>query len=165
MTKSTKPDWSIPKSWFATGFVAKADTISELAKKMDIDPQGLQETIEKMNRYAKTGVDEDFHRGESDYDRYYADPEVKPNPCLAPIDEGPYYAMRSDAGDFGTAGGLVTNTDAQVLNQSGDVIEGLFAIGNCSAPILSTYPGPGATLGPAMTMGYQAAKKITGYQD
>lgn len=165
MTKSTKPDWSIPKEWFTSGFVAKADTIDELAEQMDINPDGLKATIEKMNHYAKTGIDEDFHRGESEYDQYYADPAIKPNPCLAPIDEGPFYAMRSDAGDFGTAGGLNTNTDAQVLNHEGNVIEGLFAIGNCSAPILSTYPGPGATLGPAMTMGYQAAKKITAYQD
>lgn len=165
MTKSTKPDWMIPKQWFTSGFVAKADTIAGLANKMGIDPQGLEATIANMNRYAKTGVDEDFQRGESDYDRYYADPDIKPNPCLAPIDEAPFYAMRSDAGDFGTAGGLATNTSAQVLTAREEVIEGLFAIGNCSAPILSTYPGPGATLGPAMTMAYQAAKKITGFQD
>ena len=84
---------------------------------------------------------------------------LNPTLCLAPIDEGPFYAMRIEAGDFGTAGGLATNTDAQVLKEDGSVIAGLFAIGNCSAAILSTYPGPGATLGPAMTMGYQAAKK------
>ena len=165
MTKSTKPDWSIPKSWYATGFVGKADTIAELAEQMGIDAAGLEQTIEKMNNYATTGVDQDFHRGEDEYDRYYADPAIKPNPCLASIDEGPYYAMRIDAGDFGTAGGLATNTNAQVLKEDGSVINGLYAIGNCSAAILSTYPGPGATLGPAMTMGYQAAKHITGYQD
>lgn len=165
MTKSTKPDWSIPKKWFTAGFVGKAGTIAELAKQMGIDPLGLQETIEKMNRYAETGIDEDFHRGEAEYDRYYADPAIKPNPCLATIDEGPFYAMRIEAGDFGTAGGLATNTDAQVLKEDGSVFAGLFAIGNCSAAILSTYPGPGATLGPAMTMGYQAAKKITGFTE
>ena len=165
MTKSTKPDWTIPKEWFESGFVGKADTIRELAEQMNIDPEGLEQTIEKMNRYAKTGVDEDFQRGDSDYDRYYADPAIKPNPCLAPIDEGPFYAMRSEAGDFGTAGGLSTNVDAQVLNETGEPIQGLYAVGNCSAAILSTYPGPGATLGPAMTMAYQAAKNITGYAD
>ena len=165
MTKSMKPDRSLPKEWFASGFIGKADTIEALAGQMGINPSGLGQTIEKMNQYAKTGVDEDFQRGESEYDRYYADPEIKPNPCLAPIDEGPFYAMRIEAGDFGTAGGLATNTDAQVLKEDGSAIAGLFAIGNCSAAILSTYPGPGATLGPAMTMGYQAAKKITGFQD
>lgn len=165
MTKSMKPDWNIPKQWFETGFVGKADSIEALAEQMGIDASGLQQTIEKMNRYAQTGVDEDFQRGEAEYDRYYADPKIKPNPCLAPIDEAPFYAMRIEAGDFGTAGGLATNTDAQVLKEDGSTLPGLFAIGNCSAAILSTYPGPGATLGPAMTMGYQAAKKITDFQD
>ena len=165
MTKSTKPDWTIPKKWFETGFVGKADSIEQLAEQMGIDPQGLRETIEKMNRYAVSGIDEDFHRGEAEYDRYYADPSIKPNPCLATIEEGPFYAMRMEVGDFGTAGGLATNTDAEVLTEDGSAIAGLFAVGNCSAPILSTYPGPGATLGPAMTMAYQAAKKITAYQD
>ena len=165
MTKSAKPDWTIPKSWFESGFVAKADSIQALAEKIGIDPEGLAETIEKMNHYAETGSDEEFQRGDSDYDRYYADPEIKPNPCLAPIDEAPFYALRSEAGDFGTAGGLATNVNAQVLKEDGGVIKGLYAIGNCSAAILSTYPGPGATLGPAMTMGYQAAKHMTNYQD
>ena len=163
MTKSTKPDWMIPKSWYQSGFVGKADTIAELAQQLGINADNLQATVEKMNEYAKTGIDEEFQRGQSDYDRYYADPNIKPNPCLAPINKAPFYALRCEAGDFGTAGGLATNVDAQVLHTNGTAIAGLYAIGNCSAPILSTYPGPGATLGPAMAMGYQAAKNITGY--
>ncbi|NNL10844.1 MAG: FAD-binding protein [Pseudomonadales bacterium] len=165
MTKALKPDWTIPKLWFESGFVAKADSIEELAGKMDIDPAGLRETINNMNRYAETGVDEEFHRGESAYDRYYADPEIKPNPCLATIDEAPYYAMRIDAGDFGTLGGMDTDINARVKREAGGFIEGLYAVGNCSAAILPTYPGPGATLGPAMTMAYQSAKHINQYQD
>ncbi len=165
MTESMKPDWTIPKKWFETGFVAKANTIRELAEQMGIDPNGLENTIAKMNAYAKTGVDEDFHRGESDYDRYYADPSIKPNPCLAPIAEAPFYAMRIEAGDFGTLGGLDTDVNANVLAEKGGNIDGLYAVGNCSAALLPTYPGPGATLGPAMTMAYQAAKHINGYQD
>ena len=165
MTASIKPDWTIAKKWFDTGFVGKAQTLAGLAEQMGIDPHGLQETIDKMNRYAETGKDEDFQRGDSEYDRYYADPEIKPNPCLAKIDEAPFYAMRVEAGDFGTQGGLATDVNAQVLKEDGTVIEGLFAIGNCSAAILSTYPGPGATLGPAMTMAYQAAKHINHYVD
>ena len=165
MTESMKPDWTIPKKWFEEGFVAKANTIRELAEQLGIDADGLENTIEKMNTYAKTGVDEDFHRGESEYDRYYADPSIKPNPCLAPIVEAPFYAMRIEAGDFGTLGGLDTDTNANVLREEGGKIEGLYAVGNCSAAILPTYPGPGATLGPAMTMAYQAAKHINNYQD
>jgi 3-oxosteroid 1-dehydrogenase len=157
MTKAMKPDSQIPKKWFDEGFVAKADTIRELADTLGIDAEGLEETIGKMNHYAETGKDEDFGRGDSAYDRYYADPAIKPNPCLAPIVKAPFYAMRIEAGDFGTLGGLDTDTSARVKKADGGVFEGLFAVGNCSAAILPTYPGPGATLGPAMTMAYQAA--------
>ena len=157
MTKALKPDSQIPKKWFDEGFVAKADTIRELADMLGIDADGLEETIGKMNHYAETGKDEDFGRGDSAYDRYYADPAIKPNPCLAPIAKAPFYAMRIEAGDFGTLGGLDTDTSARVKKADGGVFEGLFAVGNCSAAILPTYPGPGATLGPAMTMAYQAA--------
>ena len=157
MTKAMKPDSQIPKKWFDEGFVAKADTIRELADMLGIDADGLEETIGKMNHYAETGKDEDFGRGDSAYDRYYADPAIKPNPCLAPIAKAPFYAMRIEAGDFGTLGGLDTDTSARVKKADGGVFEGLFAVGNCSAAILPTYPGPGATLGPAMTMAYQAA--------
>jgi len=90
---------------------------------------------------------------------------VSPNPCLGSVITPPFYAMRVDPGDFGTQGGMVINADAQVLHEDGRVIEGLYAIGNCSAPTLPCYPGPGATLGPAMTFAYQAAKAITGYRD
>ena len=160
MTKAMKPDSQIPKKWFDEGFVAKADTIRELADTLGIDADGLEETIGKMNHYAETGKDEDFGRGDSAYDRYYADPAIKPNPCLAPIVKAPFYAMRIEAGDFGTLGGLDTDTSARVKKADGGVFEGLFAVGNCSAAILPTYPGPGATLGPAMTMAYQAARHI-----
>ncbi len=165
MTAAMKPDWQLPKSWFESGFIAKANSIQELAEQLGIDPTGLEETIWKMNRYAETGKDEDFNRGEAAYDRYYADPEIKPNPCLAPISEAPFYAMRIEAGDFGTLGGLDTDTDARVKRTDGGVFQGLYALGNCSAAILPTYPGPGATLGPAMTMAYQAAKHINGTSD
>ena len=160
MTKSMKPDFQIPKKWFDTGFVAKANSIRELADALGINADGLEETIANMNRYAQTGTDEEFGRGDSAYDRYYADPAIKPNPCLAPIVKAPFYAMRIEAGDFGTLGGLDTDTSARVKKGDGGVFEGLFAVGNCSAAILPTYPGPGATLGPAMTMAYQAARHM-----
>ena len=155
----------IPQNWYQQGFIGKADSIAELAEQMHIDSEGLQQTIEKMNHYAVTGIDEDFHRGEAEYDRYYADVAIKPNPCLATIDEGPYYAMRIDAGDFGTHGGLVIDSSGQVMTQANEAIDGLYAVGNCTAGLLTTYPGPGATLGPAMTFAYQSAKHINSYQE
>lgn len=165
LTARLRPDWTIPKNWFDQGFVGKADTIRDLAVQMGIDPDGLEATIAKMNQYAATGKDLDFQRGDAAYDRYYGDPSVSPNPCLARIDEAPFYAMRIDAGDFGTQGGLVTNTDAQVLKADGEAIAGLYAVGNCAAAVLPTYPGPGSTLGPAMTFAYQAAKHISGWRE
>ena len=120
-----------------------------------------------MNQAAKTGKDPEFNRGGTAYDRYYGDERVQPNPCLAPIAQAPFYALRVDAGDFGTNGGLDITPDAQVKKAAelgGGVIDGLYAIGNTAAGILTTYPGPGATLGPAMTYGYQAAKHISGWK-
>ena len=118
-------------------------------------------TVNKVNEYAKTGVDLDFERGANVFDRYYGDSNIKPNPCLAPLRKGPYYAMRLDAGDIGTKGGLLTNRYAQVVREDGQPISGLYAIGNCSASVMGTsYPGAGGTLGPAMTFGYIAANHI-----
>ena len=145
--------------------MAKGKTIEELAINMGIDPNGLKATVERFNVFATTGKDEDFFRGDAAYDRYYGDPEVTPNPCLGPIVRPPFHALRLQPGDFGTQGGMVTNENAQVLAIQGDVIEGLYACGNCTAAVLPTYPGPGSTLGPAMTFAYQAAKHMTGWRD
>ena len=161
-TERFRPDWMLPRSYFSSGFLSRAGTIGELAALAGIDRDGLQQTITAMNEYARTGKDLEFGRGEAAYDRYYADPSIKPNPCLAPITEPPFYAIRIDPGDFGTHGGLQTNTDARVLSSGGEPIPGLYAVGNCAAAILPTYPGPGATLGPAMTFAWQAARHIAG---
>jgi 3-oxosteroid 1-dehydrogenase len=155
-----KPDWMLPKSYFTSGFLTRADTIAELAQAAGIDPVGLESTMRAMNEYARTGKDLEFGRGEAAYDRYYADPTIKPNPCLAPISEPPFYAMRIHPGDFGTHGGLAIDSNAQVLDARGTPIVGLYATGNCAAAVLPTYPGPGATLGPAMTFAWQAAKHL-----
>ncbi|MNH10593.1 3-oxosteroid 1-dehydrogenase [compost metagenome] len=139
----------------------KADSLAALAAQIGVDRAGLEQTVQKMNAYARSGVDADFGRGGNVFDRYYGDSNVKPNPCLAPLSKGPYYAMRLDAGDIGTKGGLLTNEHAQVVSQDGEVIPGLYAIGNCSASVMGTsYPGAGGTLGPAMTFGYIAAHHI-----
>jgi 3-oxosteroid 1-dehydrogenase len=165
MTSKLLPDKKLPKEFFNDEFLTMADSVEELAGKIGIEKAALKETITNMTSYAKTGEDPEFKRGSFDYDRYYGDPDVKPNNCLAPMDQPPYYAVRLSLGDFGTHGGLVVNQSAQVLKEDGSIIEGLFATGNCSAPLLPTYPGPGSTLGPAMTFAYQAAKKICDYND
>jgi len=154
------PDALIPKRYYEGNFLTRADSIEELASLINVDPDGLTATVKKVNAYAATGKDLDFQRGEALYDRYYSDPTVKPNPCLAPLDQPPFYAMKIDPGDFGTQGGLVIDDSARVLREDASPIPGLYAAGNCTAGILTTYPGPGATLGPAMTFAYRAARHI-----
>jgi 3-oxosteroid 1-dehydrogenase len=103
-------------------------------------------------------VDIDFQKGDTIYDRYYGDGKVEPNPCLAPIEKPPFYAIDALPGELGTKGGLAVDTAARVLKEGGDVIPGLYAIGNCSASVMGrSYPGAGATIGPATTFGYLAA--------
>jgi 3-oxosteroid 1-dehydrogenase len=163
-TARLRPDWMLPKLYFSSGFLTRAGTIRALAQQAGIDPAGLERTATEMNEYARTGRDLEYRRGEAESDRLFADPTIKPNPCLAPITEPPFYAMRIEAGDFGTQGGLVTDTDARVLNSSGEPIPGLYAIGNCAAAVCPTYPAPGSTLGPAMTFAWQAARHIARVQ-
>jgi 3-oxosteroid 1-dehydrogenase len=157
-----RPDWLLPRRFFAEDFLARASSVAELARATGIDPAGLERTVAAMNDYARQGRDPEFGRGDSAYDHYYGDPEVHPNPCLAPIDQPPFYAIRTWLGDFGTHGGLVTDEHARVCRDSGAPIAGLYAVGNCSAALLSTYPGPGSTLGPAMTFAYLAAQHLCG---
>lgn len=156
------PDWMVPRSWWRPEFVSKADTIEALAAKVGIDPQGLASTIATFNDYARTGKDLDFQRGDSSYDRYYSDPEYQPNPCLGALSKPPFYCITLYPGDMGTAGGLVVDTHARVLNEQDEPIAGLYACGNTTTALLPRYPGPGSTLGPAMTFGYLAGRHITG---
>jgi len=160
MPAQVMPDSRLRKEWLNTLYY-KADSLAALAAQIGVDSAGLEQTVVRMNAFARTGKDTDFDRGGNVFDRYYGDSNVKPNPCLAPLSKGPYYAMRLDAGDIGTKGGLLTNEHAQVVSQDGEVIPGLYAIGNCSASVMGTsYPGAGGTLGPAMTFGYIAAHHI-----
>jgi 3-oxosteroid 1-dehydrogenase len=153
------PPGQTPKALIDGGFFKTADSLSELAQKCGIDGAGLMATVDRFNRFAKSGVDEDFHRGESKYDRFWGDKAQKANPNLGTIERSPFYATRIFAGDLGTKGGYVTNADAQVLNRDGKPMEALYASGNVTAPVMGkSYPGPGVTLGPAMTFAYLAAE-------
>ncbi len=148
-----------PKEYFESGMLVKADSLSDLAQKWGIDPKGLEETVQRFNQFAIHGKDEDFHRGDSAYDRIYSDPRVKPNPNLAPLTQPPFYAVKVWPGDLGTKGGLLTDECARVLDQKGTPIPGLYAAGNTSASVMGhTYPGPGSTIGPAMVFGMIAGR-------
>lgn len=155
------PRQPFPGRWYKSGVVVKADTLAELATKVELPAEALAATVAQFNGYAKTGVDADFGRGESAYDKYYSDPTVKPNPSLNTIAKGPFYAVKIIPGDLGTKGGLMTDEKARVLREDGSVIGGLYAAGNVSSAVMGyTYAGPGATIGPAMLFGYLAAEDI-----
>ncbi len=155
------PRQPFPGRWLKSGAVVKASSLDNLAEAIDVPADALTATIERFNGFAKSGNDEDFHRGDSAYDRYYADPRVKPNPSLHSIDQGPFYAVKIVPGDLGTKGGIVTDERARALRADGSVIDGLYAAGNVSSAVMGhTYAGPGATIGPAFTFGYLAAEDI-----
>ncbi|GAB4582764.1 3-oxosteroid 1-dehydrogenase [Nocardia sp. IFM 10818] len=156
-----QPGQRIPSRWMENDLIVIAPTLAELAEKIGVPADNLAATVNRFNGFAETGKDEDYGRGDSAYDRYYGDPTIKPNPCLNKLEVGPYYAVKMVPGDLGTKGGLVTDTTARVLREDGSVIEGLYAAGNTSAPVMGhTYAGPGATIGPAITFGYLAALDI-----
>jgi 3-oxosteroid 1-dehydrogenase len=157
------PRKPLPRRWYRAGAVHRAPTVAELAGQVDVDPAALAKTVARFNEFAQTGKDEEFHRGDSAYDRYYGDPRRRPNPCLAPLDTPPFYAIKIVPGDLGTKGGLRTDERARVLRADGTAIAGLYAAGNTSAAVMGhSYAGAGATIGPAMTFGYLAALDLAG---
>ena len=151
----------IHRDWFGSDFLTSANTIEELAIQTGIDSEALQSTVERVNNFSATGKDVDFQRGDNERDRFSGDPTLL-NPCLGPVDKAPFYAMRIDPGEFATCGGMAINEYGQVLNNDNQAIAGLYATGNCTPALLTTYPGPGATIGPAMTFGFIAGKHISG---
>ncbi|BBF71881.1 MULTISPECIES: FAD-binding protein [Sphingomonas] len=161
------PLYPLIPDWLHRGAVRrilkKGATIEALAGQMGVDPAALASTVTRFNDNAGRGEDPDFHRGEAAYDKMYGDPRQVPNPCLRPIDQGPFYAIPIYPGDIGTNGGLRTNATAQVLDEAGAPIAGLYAVGNNAASAMGeSYPGAGVTIGPAMTFGYIAARHMTG---
>ncbi|MCT2061013.1 3-oxosteroid 1-dehydrogenase [Dietzia cinnamea] len=151
----------LPRKWLASENFHKADTLAELADLIGVPADALERTAERFNGFAEKGRDEDFHRGESGYDHYYGDPTNKPNPSLGPVRKAPFYAAKMVPGDLGTKGGANTDVHGRVLREDGSVIEGLYAAGNASSPVMGhTYAGPGATIGPAMVFGYLAVEHM-----
>ncbi|MEH6551716.1 MAG: FAD-binding protein [Pseudomonadales bacterium] len=151
-------DDKLPEHLSGNRFLKKADTLEELAKLIGVDAKGLQDAVERQNGFACSGKDLDFGRGDSAHDQYYSDPKVGPNPCLAPIDQAPFYAMAVYPGDLGTKGGLKCDEYARVLTHQNEIIDGFYVTGNCAGSVMGdSYPGAGSTIGPSMTFGYVAA--------
>ena len=152
--------WKLPKAWLESGIVKQADSWEGLAAQIGVPADTLRQTATRFNELARNGHDDDFNRGDSAYDNYYGDPTL-PNPNLHPISRPPYLAFQIILGDLGTSGGLRTDEHARVLDGDDRVIDGLYAVGNTSAAVMGrSYAGAGATIGPAMTFGYVAARHI-----
>ncbi|BBY46464.1 FAD-binding protein [Mycolicibacterium celeriflavum] len=150
----------LPKAWLESGVVHEGGSFEELAGKIGVPPAQLRQTAERFNELARNGHDDDFNRGDSAYDNYYGDPTLA-NPNLHPLGKPPYYAFQIILGDLGTSGGLRTDEHARVLRVDDSIVKGLYAVGNTSAAVMGrSYAGAGATIGPAMTFGYVAAKHI-----
>ncbi|MEX3899430.1 FAD-dependent oxidoreductase [Paraburkholderia sp. BR10954] len=143
------------------GYLIKGDTIGELARNCGIAPDALELTVHAYNRDAERGEDPAFHRGRTSFNRYLADPDHKPNPCVAPIATGPFYAVKVVMGDLGTFDGLKTSVTGSVLRADGSEIEGLYAVGNDRRSVMGgNYPGAGITHGPNMTFGFVTGNAI-----
>lgn len=143
------------------GYLIKGNTLAELAKNCGIDPAGLEQTVKDYNVGAARGEDPAFGRGRTSFNRYLADPAHQPNPCVAPVQNGPYYAVKVIMGDLGTFDGVRTSVVGEVLRRDGSPIAGLFAVGNDRASIMGgNYPGAGITHGPNMTFGFVTGNHI-----
>jgi len=148
-----------------SGYLKRGRTLAELAAACGIDAAAFERTVEAFNGPAKRGEDPAFAKGSTAYNRSLGDPTVAPNPCVAPVARGPFYAVKLVVGDLGTFAGVKTDADARVLDRDGRPIPGLYAAGNDNASIMGgNYPGGGITLGPAMTFGWVAARRMAGME-
>ncbi len=144
-------------------YLFSANTLEALAEKVGIDPAGLKQTVNRFNGLVEKGEDTDFGKGTGVMNRFNGDPDVKPNPCLGKLEQGPFYALPVIPMDCASSGGLAGDEFGRVLNQQNQPIEGLFACGNDLSSIFKgTYPGPGTTLGPGMVFAWRIAQFVTG---
>ena len=153
------PVWPYVRS----GYLKRARTVEQLAAACGIDPRGLAGTIAEYNRHARIGEDPAFGRGTTPFNRGSGDPDHKPNPCVAPIEKAPFYAIKVLPGSFGTFAGLKTDALARVLDGDVTPIEGLYAVGNDQASVMGGhYPSGGINLGPGMTFGFVVGRHAAG---
>jgi succinate dehydrogenase/fumarate reductase flavoprotein subunit len=151
--------------YLRTGYLKRGSTLAELAAKTGISAAGLESTVREFNGHARNGKDPAFGKGSKAYNRYQGDALHSPNPCLAPLEHGPFYAIKLVVGDLGTYAGLITDRSSRVLDGERHPISGLYAVGNDISSIMGgNYPGAGITLGPALTFGHIAGCHIAGVE-
>ena len=145
------------------GYLRRGRDLASLAQQIGIEPTALERTVAEFDHHARQGDDPVFHKGETEFERAAGDATQRPNPCVAPLGPGPYYAIRMIPGDIGSMRGLRVDGDARVMNASGAPIQGLYAVGTVATSVTAgTYPGAGTMLGPSITFGFLAARHIAG---
>jgi succinate dehydrogenase/fumarate reductase flavoprotein subunit len=164
---AVKPFPFLIKPWLKNGYLKSGPTLTLVAQACGIDAARLNATVQDYNAQALLGIDREFNKGVSAYNRaqgdaWWANKHRWPNPCMAPVQQAPFYAVRVVPGSLGTFAGLDTNEHAQVIGPNGACIEGLYACGNDMSSLFGGhYPSGGITLGPAMTYGWLAALHAT----
>jgi 3-oxosteroid 1-dehydrogenase len=163
MLAGTMPGSTRPREWYDKGYLRKADSLGELARLIEVDPQVLESTVSRFNGFVVHNRDEDFGRGERAYDNWLGDPLHEPSQTLGSIEKPPFYAVPVVPGDVGTYGGVLTDDQARVLRGDGTPIPGLYATGVCTGSVMGrVYPGAGCSIGPAFTWGFVAARHAAG---
>ncbi|MCW5568610.1 MAG: FAD-dependent oxidoreductase [Dokdonella sp.] len=149
--------------YLADGYLTCGDTLEQLAQTLGIDAAGLKDSVARINAYSETGVDPDFQRGGTAYQRYNGDATwTGKNPNIGPLAKPPYYAVRLYPGDIGAATGFVTDEHSRVLDGTGQAIAGLYAVGADAHSVMGgVYTAPGITIGPGLVFGYLAARDAT----
>lgn len=144
-----------------SGYLKRGASLEALAAAIGVPTAALAQEVKAFNKDAAAGVDSQFGKGSTAYNRYQGDSLVKPNPCMAAIETGPFYALKIVIGEIGTFAGLATDASCRVTSKDGAVIPGLYAVGNDAASIMGgNYPGAGITLGPCLTFGYVAGMSL-----
>jgi succinate dehydrogenase/fumarate reductase flavoprotein subunit len=156
-----RPGTPFINKYVKNGYLTRGNTIRELASAAGIDAAGLEQTVTEYNQACREGVDKQFHKGESRYDKHSGDAANLPNPCMGPILDPPFYMLKLWPGDIGTSIGIATDENCRALDSAGVPIEGLYACGNDMGSVMrGHYPGPGVTLGPAVVFAYRAALNV-----
>src|SRR5699024_10091034 len=152
--------------YLTSGYLKKGKTLEELARKCVINPKGLKATVEECKQAALRGQEPEFGRSETEFNRNGGDKKVEPNPSLGALEKGPFYAVQVYPGSFGTFAGIAANGQGAVLNEQGEVIEGLFTAGNDRNSIMGGfYPAGGVNLGPALGFGYIIGRALAGAEE
>jgi succinate dehydrogenase/fumarate reductase flavoprotein subunit len=152
-----------PQKFVDSGYLMRGRTLDELAGRIVVDAQNLRATVARHNEFARTGIDIDFGKGETELNRFNGDPQHLPNPCIGPLETPPFYALAVWPADIAVSTGLATDSNAQVRSEARQSIPGLYACGNDMASVMGgSYPGPGTTLGPGIVFAYRAARHAAG---